>query len=329
MKTEHIVSEPVRSYLLGQLADHEATALEEKYFMDRSFFLRVRAVEQGLIEDYLENRLPRSEREQFESRYLKVPALQQRLEEVRAQWARSLPASKPATGWAWRIAFAACLICVVGAVVWVYVHQRRTPSVATEGKHPQQITSPDGAGGTAAKAPAENGAKPPEVAKVQPPQEGDSHPLTGEIPAKPPANEGAVPPIADKAEHPQELATLTVDLGSRTGGFGGRGIGGFAGRRVVFQLPSGGRIKFVVHLPDTTSIVSCTPEIWAFGAHGPWNKIWSSGETVASASANGGQELSVTVDSSVFQPSNIYELRLRAADDSVSEDYRLVVTEPR
>jgi hypothetical protein len=299
MKTKRIVSEPVRSYLLGQLADHEASALEEKYFTDRSFFLRVRVVEQELIEDYLENRLPRSERQQFEDRYLKVPALQRRLEEVRAQWARSLPAPQPAGGWAWRAAFAACLICALGTVAWIYVHQHAARSAAvTAVKNPRDITSPERANGTTAKAPADSGKQPPVVAKAQPANEGNPRRVPRVIPAKPVANEAAVPPAAEKAEHPDELAALTVSLGRKQGFYG------ITPRAVAFQLPpAGGPIRFVVELAGGgTSITSGTPEIWVLGPDQRWKKIWSLAETVASVPANGGQELTVTVDSSLFHP---------------------------
>jgi curli biogenesis system outer membrane secretion channel CsgG len=123
METAHITDEPVRAYLLGQLADHEAVVLEEKYFVDPSFFRSVQTAERALIADYLDNRLSRSERRQFEDRYLRLPALKKRFEEVRAQWHPPLPSARPASRWAWRAAFAACLTAIVAAGVWLYLHR--------------------------------------------------------------------------------------------------------------------------------------------------------------------------------------------------------------
>lgn len=267
METEHIVSEPVRAYLLGQIEGAEAVALEEKYFMDRSFFLRVQAVEKGLIEEYLENRLPKSERQQFESRYLKIPALRQRLEEVRAEWAVSRPAPKSASWWAWRAAFAACVIGAVG-IAWIYVHEHRARSEAVT-----------------------------------------------------------------QAKHAQEEKVLTIRLGDSIKGSRSNGLGNMGpreGRRIEFQLPPmGGSIRFSAYLIRETSTVFCTPEISMINADESRTKIWSSDEAVASVPANGGQELTVAVDSSVFHPGGAYALKLVRPDGTFDEFQRFHVTGPR
>src|ERR1035438_9155246 len=83
MKMNHKLREPVRAYLLGALVGREARAIEERYFGDRAFFLWVRAIEVGLIEDYLDGKLSPAHVQRFESRYLQVADLRQRLEEVR------------------------------------------------------------------------------------------------------------------------------------------------------------------------------------------------------------------------------------------------------
>ena len=75
--------EAVRSYLLGTLEEGEAASVEEKYFTDRNFFLFVQGVETALIEDYLSGRLAPSVKGHFEARYLSIPDLRQRVEEVR------------------------------------------------------------------------------------------------------------------------------------------------------------------------------------------------------------------------------------------------------
>src|SRR6266566_694368 len=84
MNPDHIVLiEPVRAYLLGKLDDQTASVLEQRYFTDRSFFLRVREIETALIQDYVAGRLASTDKHLFENRYLTVPEMRRRLEEVR------------------------------------------------------------------------------------------------------------------------------------------------------------------------------------------------------------------------------------------------------
>ena len=73
----------MRSYLLGTSTKRAASSIEERYFTDRGFFLFVQAVETALIEDYLAGRLAPSTKKRFESRYLAVPDLRRRLDEIR------------------------------------------------------------------------------------------------------------------------------------------------------------------------------------------------------------------------------------------------------
>jgi hypothetical protein len=85
----------VRAYLLGALDDLQASRLEEKYFKDPAALSRIRQIEDSLIDDYLRGRLSAPEKEGFEARYLTVPVLRKRLDEVRfrmrAAPKRSLP----------------------------------------------------------------------------------------------------------------------------------------------------------------------------------------------------------------------------------------------
>jgi hypothetical protein len=354
--------------LLGQLADDEAAALEEKYFIDRAFFLRVQAVEQGLIEDYLENRLPRSERAQFESRYLTVPALRQRLEEVRARWAPSPPAPKAAGWWAWRVAFAAAAICVVGLAAWLYVHQHGArPPVVTEAQHPQNPGSRPRTAGTPAQVPPNTGAVPPLVAKAgHPGDHGSLRSATGPrvkapsdkgtpppvLQALPPQDfsslaqlggpaqtvptGGTAPPVVAQTEHPPDLNVLTVNLGFR--GLRdvppGRHLGGLhkntSNEIGEFQLPpAGGAIKFLIGLPYEASTSVYTPQLLVLGADGRWNKVWSSDQTVTSVPMNDRQEVTVVLDSSLFHPGVHYALQLMRPNMPVSEYYSFHVTGPR
>src|SRR5882757_5684418 len=80
---EHMYSEPVKAYLLGILDEGKAAEVEQKYFTDRAFFLFAQQEEQRLIEDYLADRLPPAEVRQFELRYLSVPELRDKVEQLR------------------------------------------------------------------------------------------------------------------------------------------------------------------------------------------------------------------------------------------------------
>jgi len=74
----------MRSYLLGTLDESTALSVEQRYFTDRHFFLFVQAAETTLIVDYLAGRLEPESRALFESRYLLIPHLKLRLEEIRS-----------------------------------------------------------------------------------------------------------------------------------------------------------------------------------------------------------------------------------------------------
>jgi hypothetical protein len=121
METRHIQDEPVRAYLLGTLDDRHAVALEEKYFLDHEFFGRVRKVETKLIEDFLQDRLSAGERRLFEQRYLAVPQLAQRVEELREEFAKApRPVQAPRSlVWRWSMAgVAVSLMLVAGVAYW-------------------------------------------------------------------------------------------------------------------------------------------------------------------------------------------------------------------
>jgi hypothetical protein len=135
MTIEHKSEEPVRAYLLGTLAEQESVALEERYFSDRAFFLWVQAVEVGLIEDYLDNRLPASARELFESRYLLVPDLRKRLDEVRSQRATVVALDRRQIALAWQIA-AVALVCVAGLSTWLLLRQSGQPFQVAHNERP-------------------------------------------------------------------------------------------------------------------------------------------------------------------------------------------------
>ncbi|MBZ5531266.1 MAG: hypothetical protein LAO20_07535 [Acidobacteriia bacterium] len=149
----------MRSYLLGFLPEDEAAALEQQYFADRAVFLRLQAEETALIADYLDGRLRPWEKTRFEARYLKVPVLQRKVEEVRRQRAVDRPAARPSI-WAWRPLFASAALVLVlglGLGLWVYRNRQanQAQSVAqvkpaenpgNETRSDEQPPQPDGAG---------------------------------------------------------------------------------------------------------------------------------------------------------------------------------------
>jgi hypothetical protein len=121
-------SEPVRSYLLGTLEESCAAEIEQRYFTDRAFFHFVQAVETGLIEDYLAGRLLPSVKSRFEERYLTVPDLRRRVEEVRGTRVRARTAVAPVRPIRLVLIAAILLICVGGAALWLARSRMRVES---------------------------------------------------------------------------------------------------------------------------------------------------------------------------------------------------------
>jgi hypothetical protein len=106
--------------LLGTLEESRAVEIEQRYFTDRVFFRFVQEAETGLIEDYLAGRLPPSVKSRFEERYLTVPDLRRRVEEVRGTRVLVVPrAAAPVRPIRVFLMAAALLICVGGAVFWL------------------------------------------------------------------------------------------------------------------------------------------------------------------------------------------------------------------
>jgi hypothetical protein len=124
MDTTHKSIETVKAYLLGALNDREASELEAGYFTDPDCLRRVHDIEDHLIEDYFKDRLPRSDRQRFESRYLKVPELRQRLDEIRITLGEKDRQPRFAVWQNLRMALICIgLFAVVGGV-WNYSHVR-------------------------------------------------------------------------------------------------------------------------------------------------------------------------------------------------------------
>jgi hypothetical protein len=125
----HLAMNSMKAYLLGRLDSSEADAFEDMYFADRKVLLQLKACEDDLIAEYLDNRLMPGDRDLFERRYLSVPELRRRLAKARRQRTETAPVWGP-RGTAWRMALATLLVL---AVVGVWMH-RRLPS-KVDGPH--------------------------------------------------------------------------------------------------------------------------------------------------------------------------------------------------
>jgi len=76
----------LKDYLLGKLPSPQMDAIEESYFAHREVLLVLRDVEDRLIRAYLQDNLPQPDRLLFEARYLHIPELTKRLNEVRSSF---------------------------------------------------------------------------------------------------------------------------------------------------------------------------------------------------------------------------------------------------
>ncbi len=139
MDIEHIPLETVKAYLLGGLLDDVAATIEEQYFVDRSFFRRMQEVERALIEDYLDGHLAPHEVMMFESRYLRVPALKQIVDEVKQRRAAVADRIGHRRQTLW-FALAGALMCAV-VCVWIYRNQPRPSQVATGARQQETLAA--------------------------------------------------------------------------------------------------------------------------------------------------------------------------------------------
>ena len=127
-----VVTPEIRRYLLGDLDEAGAAALEDRYVADPALLERVRAAEDALIEAFLDERLRPDERVRFEAHYLASPIHRDRVAIARALRQRAAPQSSAGRagslyGW---MALAAA---VVLASLWI---------VARGGPPSQQAVGP-------------------------------------------------------------------------------------------------------------------------------------------------------------------------------------------
>lgn len=132
-----ISDEAIRRFLLGELNMAEQTAFENRLFADDELEARVRLGELGLADDYAQRRLTRAESLRVRERFFVTRDRQHMAAVSQALHGRFTPATHlNVRGFfnfnhaAWRYAFAAIILIIVFATVWVRVKERRLAGVA-------------------------------------------------------------------------------------------------------------------------------------------------------------------------------------------------------
>jgi len=98
MKEESITDASLREFLLGKLADEELERIENLYLTDSQTRDKVLALEQDLIDDYLENGLSEEDKERFLARYAQTDEQRRRLRIIKSikDWAVTGPPASQA-----------------------------------------------------------------------------------------------------------------------------------------------------------------------------------------------------------------------------------------
>lgn len=152
MENSPVTDASLRQFLLGQLEDDRRQRIESLFLTDPEFKERLLAVEQDLIEDYLDDSLTKKDRESFLLFFGQTPEQQRRLRIAQSvmEWARiegNRPQGSPAPISMWNrlltglrlkpifvisIAVSA-MIAIVITVLWLnYGADRRKSSVQEE-----------------------------------------------------------------------------------------------------------------------------------------------------------------------------------------------------
>jgi hypothetical protein len=74
----------IARYLLGDLPEEQQVAIEDRAFADKDYLALVTAVENDLIDDYVNRDLSATERRQFETRFLASSERRKRVEFAKA-----------------------------------------------------------------------------------------------------------------------------------------------------------------------------------------------------------------------------------------------------
>jgi len=76
--------ELLTQYLLGELSEEEQEGVEQRYISDSELYGQLLAVEDELIDAYVEGELPQSRRARFEAHFMRSPGRQERVEFAKA-----------------------------------------------------------------------------------------------------------------------------------------------------------------------------------------------------------------------------------------------------
>jgi len=153
MKEESITNASLREFLLGKLADEELERVENLYLTDSQTRERVLALEQDLIEDYLENSLSEEDKERFLARYADTDEQRRKLRITKSikDWAVTQATTSPATAAATTVSMSSRLrtrlrlrpivfvpvavaiaLAVVLAIVWLNSQREKKKHFAVE-----------------------------------------------------------------------------------------------------------------------------------------------------------------------------------------------------
>jgi len=134
----------IARYLLGDLSEDQQVAIEDRAFADKHYLALVTAVENDLIDEYVREELPATERQQFERRFLASAERRKRVEFAKAL--ARVPTFQPAK-WSWRdslyalisglnpaakIAFAAVMLLLLAGGAWLLTETLRLRSQLTQ-----------------------------------------------------------------------------------------------------------------------------------------------------------------------------------------------------
>ena len=164
----------IRRYLLGQLDEDAAAALEARYFGDPQLADDVREVELDLVDEYVSGEMAPADRARFDDHYLASPVHRNRVATARALAARLAPAAPapvvdfqeararrqaPPAFYGW-LALAAALVI---ASLWMLARPVQGPAQAQRQPAPAPAPAP------APVAPETPGAVPPAPAPAPAP----------------------------------------------------------------------------------------------------------------------------------------------------------------
>jgi hypothetical protein len=122
----------IRRFLLGELTGAEQTAFENSLVIDDELDARLRLSELGLADDYVQRRLTREDSSRVREHFLVTQDRQHMAAVSQALHDRFTPATHQSAPdffnlnhAAWRYAFAAIILIIVFATVWLRVKERR------------------------------------------------------------------------------------------------------------------------------------------------------------------------------------------------------------